>query len=213
MVVAVAVTGVFGILVALVLARDRFPGKSLVSALVNLPLAVSPVIVGLMAIPYIDTNPKGNGYYSFRDRKWEVGVFLYGFLVLWSFLIITGTFLRGPNWNFFGPYEYWDPNKLVPLVNIDLSELIWVKLLAMPLPKLWVIREMFGILLCLGYLGLPPVMAAGPFRRFYLKMGAPRYYVGAFLFLIMMALPIKMVLRWLFNLKYIVHIQEIFFNV
>jgi len=48
--VAVAVTGVFGILVALVLARDRFPGKSLVSALVNLPLAVSPVIVGLMAI-------------------------------------------------------------------------------------------------------------------------------------------------------------------
>ena len=87
------------------------------------------IIVGLMAIPYIDTNPKGNGYYSFRERKWEIGVFLYGFLVLWSFLIITGTFLRGPNWNFFGPYEYWDPNKLVPLVNVDLSELIWVKVL------------------------------------------------------------------------------------
>src|SRR5438128_2393023 len=67
------------------------------------------IIVGLMAIPYIDTNPKGNGYYAFRERKWEIGVFLYGFLVLWSFLIITGTFLRGPNWNFFGPYEYWDP--------------------------------------------------------------------------------------------------------
>jgi hypothetical protein len=44
-------------------------------------------------------------------------------------------------------------------------------------------------------------------------MGGPRYYVGVFLFLIMLALPIKMVLRWLFNLKYIVHIQEIFFNV
>ena len=51
------------------------------------------------------------------------------------------------------------------------------------------------------------------FRRFYLKMGPPRYYVGAYLFLIMMSLPIKMVLRWLFNLKYIVHIQEIFFNI
>ncbi len=171
------------------------------------------IIVGLMAIPYIDTNPKGNGYYSFRDRKWEVGVFLYGFLVLWSFLIITGTFLRGPNWNFFGPYEYWDPNKLVPLVNVDLSELIWVKALAMPLPKLWVIREMFGIGLVFAYLGLPPLLAKIPFRRFYLKMGSVRYYVGAYLFLIMMALPIKMVLRWLFNLKYIVHIQEIFFNV
>lgn len=171
------------------------------------------IIVGLMAIPYIDTNPRGNGYYSFRDRKWEIGLFLYGFLVLWSFLIITGTFLRGPNWNFFGPYEYWDPNKLVPLVNVDLSELIWVKLLGMALPKLWVIREIFGIILVLGYLGLPPLLAAGPFRRFYRKMGAPRYYVGSFLFLFMMSLPIKMVLRWLFNLKYLVHIQEIFFNI
>jgi hypothetical protein len=171
------------------------------------------IIVGLMAIPYIDTNPKGSGYYSFRERKWEIGVFLYGFLVLWSFLIITGTFLRGPNWNFFGPYEYWDPNKLVPLVNVDLSELIWVKMLHMPLPRLWVLREVFGIALVLGYLGLPPLMAAGPFRRFYLKMGGPRYYVGAFLFLFMMSLPIKMVLRWLFNLKYLVHIQEIFFNI
>ena len=171
------------------------------------------IIVGLMAIPYIDTNPKGNGYYSFRERKWEIGLFLYGFLVLWSFLIITGTFLRGPNWSFYGPYEYWDPNKLEPLVNIDLSELIWVKALSMPLPKLWVIRELPGIALVLGYLGLAPALALGPFRRFYLKMGAPRYYVGTFLFLFMLALPIKMVLRWLFNLKYIVHIQEIFFNI
>jgi hypothetical protein len=171
------------------------------------------IIVGLMAIPYIDTNPKGNGYYSFRERKWEIGVFLYGFLVLWSFLIITGTFLRGPNWNFFGPYEFWDPNKLEPLVNIDLSELIWVKALAMPLPKLWIIREAFGLLLVLLYLSLAPAMAKGPFRRFYLKMGGPRYYVGAYLFLTMLSLPIKMVLRWLFNLKYIVHIQEIFFNI
>jgi hypothetical protein len=171
------------------------------------------IIVGLMAIPYIDTNPKGNGYYSFRERKWEVGVFLYGFLVLWSFLIITGTFLRGPNWSFYGPYEFWDPNKLEPLVNIDLSELFWVKMLAMPLPKLWLIREAPGLILVLLYLGLAPALALGPFRRFYLKMGAARYYVGAYLFLTMLSLPIKMVLRWLFNLKYLVHIQEIFLNI
>jgi hypothetical protein len=171
------------------------------------------IIVGLMAIPYIDTNPRGNGYYSFRERKWEIGTFLYGFIVLWSFLIITGTFLRGPNWNFFGPYEFWDPNKLEPLVNIDLSELIWVKALSMPLPKLWLIREAFGLAIVMGYLGLAPLLAIGPMRRFYLKMGGPRFYVGAYLFLFMLSLPIKMVLRWLFNLKYIVHIQEIFFNI
>jgi hypothetical protein len=171
------------------------------------------IIVGLMAIPYIDTNPKGNGYYSFRERKWEIGVFLYGFLVLWSFLIITGTFLRGPNWSFYGPYEFWDPNKLEPLVNIDLSELFWVKMLSMPLPKLWLIREAPGLILVLLYLGLAPALAIGPFRRFYQKMGAARYYVGAYLFLTMLSLPIKMVLRWLFNLKYLVHIQEIFLNI
>lgn len=50
MVITVVVTTVFGVLVALLLARDRFAGKRLVSALVDLPLAVSPVIVGLMAV-------------------------------------------------------------------------------------------------------------------------------------------------------------------
>jgi sulfate transport system permease protein len=44
------VTTVLGVVVALVLARDRFPGKAVVSALVDLPLAVSPVVVGLAAV-------------------------------------------------------------------------------------------------------------------------------------------------------------------
>jgi len=50
MLITVAVTTVFGVIVAMVLARDRFIGKRFVSALVDLPLAVSPVIVGLMAV-------------------------------------------------------------------------------------------------------------------------------------------------------------------
>jgi sulfate transport system permease protein len=49
-VITVAVTTVFGVIVALVLARDRFPGKAIVSAIVDLPFAVSPIIVGLMAV-------------------------------------------------------------------------------------------------------------------------------------------------------------------
>jgi sulfate transport system permease protein len=48
--ITVVVTTVFGTIVALVLARDRFPGRRLLSALVDLPLAVSPVIVGLMIV-------------------------------------------------------------------------------------------------------------------------------------------------------------------
>ena len=49
-VVTVIVTGIFGVIVAMVLARDHFWGKSVVSAVVNLPFAVSPIIVGLMAV-------------------------------------------------------------------------------------------------------------------------------------------------------------------
>jgi len=49
-VMAVIVTAVFGVAVAMVLTRDRFPGRRLMSAIVDLPLAVSPVIVGLMAV-------------------------------------------------------------------------------------------------------------------------------------------------------------------
>jgi len=46
----VGVTVVFGVAVAIVLTRDRFVGRRLLSAIVDLPLAVSPVIVGLMAV-------------------------------------------------------------------------------------------------------------------------------------------------------------------
>jgi len=47
---ALLVTTVLGVVVSLVLSRDRFPGKAVVSALVDLPLAVSPVVVGLAAV-------------------------------------------------------------------------------------------------------------------------------------------------------------------
>ena len=172
------------------------------------------IIVGLMGIPYIDTNPKGNGYYTLKERKWEITTFLFGFLILWILLVILGTFLRGPNWNFFGPYEFWDIHKLEALVNVNLSEYIWVKGLHMGLPTNPLIREMFGFILILAYfLTIPAIMAKKWFNNFYNMLGPIRYHVMMFLLLSMAALPIKMLLRWLFNLKYIVGIPEYFFNI
>ncbi|MBI2835722.1 MAG: hypothetical protein HYX76_14975 [Acidobacteria bacterium] len=172
------------------------------------------IIVGLMAIPYIDMNPKGNGYYTFKERKAEITIFLFGFAVLWVSLIVLGTFLRGPNWNFFGPFEYWDIHKLLPLTNVNLSEYFWVRMLGRGLPTNWAVREFPGILVMIVYLGvLPAVLARGWFKAYYEKMGAARYHVGVFLFLMMMLLPVKMLTRWLFNLKYIVAIHEYFFNI
>src|SRR6202035_1667318 len=173
------------------------------------------IIVGLMAIPYIDTNPKGNGYYTFRERRVEIGIFLFGWLILWSQMIVIGTFLRGPNWNFFGPYEFWDITKVDPLTNVDLSEYFWIKLLHTGLPGNWFVRELPGILLIGFYFFALPVLLSKVkrLRRYYEKMGAPRFYIGIVLFLVMMLLPIKMYCRWLFNLKYFIHIQEYFFNI
>ena len=59
---------------------------------------------------------------------------MYGWLALWIYLIVIGTFFRGPNWNFYGPFEWWDPHKLVVLNNVNLSEYVWIKLLNKGLP-------------------------------------------------------------------------------
>ena len=173
----------------------------------------SLIIVGLMAIPYVDRNPKGNGYYTFRERRAEITIFLFGFVVLWSSLIVLGTFLRGPNWNFFGPFEYWDVHKLEPLTNVQLSDFIWVRLLGRPLPDNWFVREVFGIALTLVYVAALPPLMARTFRGYYEKLGAPRFYVTAMLLLMMLSLPVKMLTRWVFNLKYVVSIPEFFFNI
>ncbi len=172
------------------------------------------IIVGLICIPYVDRNPKGNGYYTFKERKAEIVIFLFGFAVLWASLIVLGTFLRGPNWNFFGPFEFWDIHKLEALTNVNLADYLWVRALGTGVPTQWYIREIPGILIVLFYVfALPVLLAKSWFKGYYEKLGPPRYYVSVFLFLMMMSLPIKMLARWLFNLKYVVAIPEFFFNI
>ncbi|HEY2253404.1 MAG TPA: hypothetical protein VGH74_20160, partial [Planctomycetaceae bacterium] len=60
---------------------------------------------------------------------------------------------------------------------------------------------------------VPLVLARTVLRPFYVRMGAVRYLILVILLLHMAALPIKMVLRWTMNLKYIVAIPEWFFNI
>lgn len=177
-------------------------------------LLPSLIIIGLMATPFLDVNPRGNGYFTFKERKYEITVFLFGFVILWVLLIVLGTFLRGPNWNFFGPYEYWDPHYLTPLNNVNLSEFIFVKWLGVGLPSNWFLREVPGIVIVLLYLTVTPLVFAKKwFKKFFLSMGAIRFQILMFLLLCMFSLPIKMVLRWTINLKYIVAIPEYFFNI
>jgi len=177
------------------------------------------IILGLMAMPYIDTNPKGNGYYTIRERPFAIATWLFGFLILWVVLIFFGTFLRGPNWSFFGPYEFWDLHKAEALNNRDISNLFWNELLHRARPTLdnnpipilphWLVREWLGFLVMGFYFFVTPaILRATAFRRMYENMGAIRYSVMVFLLLFMALMPIKMVLRWLFNLKYFIYLPE-----
>lgn len=172
------------------------------------------IIIGLCAIPYIDRDTQGSGFYSYKGRKPVIAVYLFGFWILWVLLILMGTFLRGPNWNFFGPFEVWDVHKVVPLLNVNLSEFIFIKWLGWGLPKFWLIREAPGILIVFLYMMIPPAILAKTFcKQWFKKLGATRYSVMMMLLLLMFSLPIKMYLRWALNLKYIVAIPEYFFNI
>ena len=49
-IIAVVINTVFGVGISLLLVRYEFPGKRLLSALIDLPLSVSPIVVGLALI-------------------------------------------------------------------------------------------------------------------------------------------------------------------
>src|SRR5689334_15341931 len=134
------------------------------------------IILGLVAMPFIDVNPKGNGYYTLKERPFAIVTWLFGFLILWVLLIFFGTFLRGPNWSFYGPYEFWDPHKAAALNNINVSDVFWIKLMGGGLPKkdtnpvpvlpFWLVREWLGFVLVAAYIFvLPAVLRFTVFKR------------------------------------------------
>jgi hypothetical protein len=57
------------------------------------------------------------------------------------------------------------------------------------------------------------LLARTVMRPFFIRMGFVRFITLVTLMQFMAALPIKMVLRWVINLKYIVAIPEVFFNI
>jgi hypothetical protein len=185
------------------------------------------IIFGLMAIPYLDRNPRGNGYYTIQERRFAYFTFQFGFLLLWIMLILMGTFMRGPNWSFFGLYEPWDVHKVTAQNNVTLSQYFWIDCLGIGLPQpaaeargaarlaMILLRESPGLLLLLAYFFLVPAAlakATSLFRDLRQSLGRNRYLVMTTLLLIMLLLPIKMVARWTGNLQYIVAIPEYFLN-
>ena len=83
----------------------------------------SIIMIGLMVFPYVDSNPLGNGYYTIKQRRFSLLMFCWGFL-MWILLIVIGTFIRGPGWIWFWPGQTWDHNAVVFDKNVDLHDMI-----------------------------------------------------------------------------------------
>jgi hypothetical protein len=160
----------------------------------------SLIVMGLMAMPYIDINPKGNGYYTFKERWFAILTFCFGFHILWMLLIIVGVFMRGPGWLWFWPWQEWDAHRIVADTNYDLTQFIGIdsKSLLGSVIGGGVITVYFFLGMVIPFLFLKVIG-----NRTLEKLGIIRYSLVAFLFLSMMGLPIKVFLKLVFHLKYI----------
>jgi hypothetical protein len=158
------------------------------------------IIIGLMAIPYIDTNPLGSGYYTWKQRRFAISTFIFGFIILWVSMIIIGTFIRGPGWQWFWPGQVWDHNKVIYEVNRDLPDI--VGLTTQPL------KGLFGMAVVGGYFLFGGLAVHTLFKRFnpkdYQRMSFLQYNTVMMLTLLMLSLPVKMVARLLFHIKYVI---------
>ena len=159
------------------------------------------IIVGLMAFPYIDTNPLGVGYYTIKQRMVALWGYGLGFF-LWLLLIFIGTFIRGPGWMWFWPGATWDHTRVIYEVNRNLPDMLGVTgtvgriilgLLAIGLfyaATGWVIHKL--------------VTRSSLNKKIYRRTNLLQY--GTFQFFaitILAGLPAKMLLRLLFRIKYV----------
>lgn len=166
------------------------------------------IMIGLMVFPYVDSNPLGNGYYTVKQRKFALAMFGIGWFT-WILLIIIGTFIRGPGWIWFWPGQTWDHNAVVFDKNVDLHDLL-AQYLGLSFLSYDPFRMIFGALvvggfyLACGFL-LHKIMTWNQFEKKILDRTSLLQYVTFQFFAIsvLFALPVKILLRLLFTIKYV----------
>jgi hypothetical protein len=161
----------------------------------------SLIIVGLMVIPYIDANPLGNGYYTYKQRKFAIWTFIFGFIILWVTMIVIGTLIRGPGWMWFWPGMTWDHNRLIYEINRDLPDIFGIKNA--------LLKNLFGAIVIGAYavaagIGIHKLIVSTPLsRKIYARMSLLQYSIMQMFLIIMLALPVKILIRLLFRIKYV----------
>jgi len=183
----------------------------------------SIIMVGLMVFPYVDSNPLGNGYYTLKQRRFSLLMFGWGFL-MWILLIVIGTFIRGPGWIWFWPGQTWDHNAVVFDKNVDLHDLLAVKL-HLPFLAMNPWKFIFGFIVVSGFflvgalffhwlmtvdfkrIRLRPLrlFPKNEFEQKLLARTSLLQYVTFQFFAVsvLLALPVKLFLRLVFTIKYV----------
>lgn len=70
-VTAVLINTVFGVTISLLIVRSSFPGKRILSALLDVPLSISPVVVGLALL--LVYNPR-DGWFGQQLAEWSIHI-------------------------------------------------------------------------------------------------------------------------------------------
>jgi hypothetical protein len=155
---------------------------------VAIPLVI---VFGLCAIPYLDSTRAGQGVYSVRERPLASTIFAAGTLG-WFALIAVGLWFRGPGWVWMWP---WAPGTPTGPAGLGRS-----------LPNL------VGIPLLLAYFGFGAWWIV---RRTAAWPGftAGRRWTFAALLLAMVGTGLKIVLRLLFDLQYLVRFDRAGFGI
>ncbi len=159
------------------------------------------IIVGLIVIPYIDENPLGNGYYTYKQRRFAIWTFIFGFIILWCSMIVIGTLIRGPGWMWFWPGMTWDHNRLIFEINRDLHEIVGIS--SQPWIGIFGGLVVGGFVVVSGYVCHRIVVATEFSRKILNRMSLLQYTILQALLIIMLALPVKIAARLLFRIKYV----------
>jgi quinol-cytochrome oxidoreductase complex cytochrome b subunit len=204
------------------------------------------IATGLIAIPFLDPDQtKGVGYYSYKERPFATTVFLTG-IAAWFILIVIGTFMRGPSWGWYWPWESWafhkpppPPTVILPIaIGAALIGIYFVVGMVLPLLLKFEFNMKSALIKMLG-VALAVTLITGVLPQFTFSQGAwlgfaiflyvvlgvllpqkylkgidkVRYAVCMVFLLMMIGVFLKMSLRLGFNVKYLVSIPQVSFNI
>jgi hypothetical protein len=138
--------------------------------------------------------------------------FAVGCIVISIAMVIASAFVDRHGWN---RRLDWSPDKVVPLGNINLSDLFWLNLFGIVfetgggLANI-LIRELPGILLIFTLVFAPILLAWTVFKRLYRRLGTVWMLLGVGVFEFLVFVPMRL---WAVHagLKYIVYVPEYLF--